>query len=181
MSGLIGTSPLRAMKVPVRLYESNTQILRQTDQAHSPFHLIRLYPKVRHVIDISHGVDAAYDPTSFHGTPVTYHKYPTAAKVPPTEEDVKGFIAIVKECLATSKAEGMDDAEICVHCHYGFNRSGFLLCCWLIEQEGYGVKEALEAFKNARPNGIRHIRKSPGQIGANADFISTLHRRYPGL
>jgi len=159
VSDLIGTSPLRAMK-----------ILRQTDQAHSPFHLIRLYPKVRHVIDISHGVDAAYDPRSFHGTPVTYHKYPTAAKVPPTEEDVKGFIAIVKECLATSKAEGMDDAEICVHCHYGFNRSGFLLCCWLIEQEGYGVKEALEAFKNARPNGIRHIH-----------FISTLHRRYPGL
>jgi len=33
-----------------------------------------------------------------------------------------------------------------------------VICCWLIEQEGYGVKEALEAFKNARPNGIRHIR-----------------------
>jgi len=28
----------------------------------------------------------------------------------------------------------------------------------LIEVEGYGVKEALEAFKIARPDGIRHVR-----------------------
>ena len=74
------------------------------------------------------------------------------------------------------------DAEICVHCHYGFNRTGFVICCWLIEEEGYTVKEALEAFKEARPNGIRHVR-----IDLNLksvlplDFISTLHRRYPGL
>ena len=51
--------------------------------------------------------------------------------------------------------------EICVHCHYGFNRTGFVISCWLIEEEGYGVKEALEAFKTARPNGIRHVRTGP--------------------
>jgi protein-tyrosine phosphatase len=137
---------------------------------------------VRHVIDISHGVNPAYDPASFYHTPVTYHKYPTAAKIPPTEEDVGGFINIVKKCLAISKEEGFENAEICVHCHYGFNRSGFVICCWLIEVEGYGVKEALEAFREARPNGIRHLRMDPcSGDGLIVDFISTLHRRYPGL
>ena len=32
-----------------------------------------------------------------------------------------------------------------------------MICCWLIEVEGYCVEEALEAFKIARPNGIRHV------------------------
>ena len=107
---------------------------------------------------MSHGVDAAYDPTSFHDTRITYHKFPTQSKVPPSEEDVKGFRTIVNECLATSRAEGHEETEICVHCHYGFNRTGFLICCWLIEELGYGVEEALEAFKIARPPGIRHVR-----------------------
>lgn len=95
---------------------------------------------------------------SFQNTPITYHKHPTATKAPPTEEDVTGFIALIKECLARSHAEGIEDPEICVHCHYGFNRTGFVICCWLIEEEGYSVEEALEAFKTARPNGIRHDR-----------------------
>jgi hypothetical protein len=28
----------------------------------------------------------------------------------------------------------------------------------LIEEEGFTVKDALEAFKTARPDGIRHVR-----------------------
>ena len=107
---------------------------------------------------MSHGVAAAYDPLSFQNTRINYHRYPTTAKVPPMEEDIRGFIAIVKDCLEMSIAEGYTDTEICVHCHYGFNRSGFVICCWLVEMEGYTVHEALEAFKFARPNGIRHIR-----------------------
>jgi protein-tyrosine phosphatase len=112
---------------------------------------------------MSHGVAAAYDPSSFQNTRITYHRYPTTAKVPPTEDDIKGFITIVKKCLATSAEGGFTDTEICVHCHYGFNRSGFMLCCWLVEMEGYSVHEALEAFKFARPSGIRHIRTPPPQ------------------
>jgi protein-tyrosine phosphatase len=143
--------------------------------------LIRQYSNVRHVIDISHGVQPAYDPASFTSTRVTYHKFPTAAKIPPTEQDIKGFIEIIKGCLETSREEGFYDTEICVHCHYGFNRTGFMICCWLIEEEGYGVKEALEAFKLARPNGIRHLRITRLRDLLMVDFISTLHRRYPGL
>ena len=58
-----------------------------------------------------------------------------------------------------------------------------MICCWMIEEEGYRVKEALEAFKDARPDGIRHVRTDPVffREADSVDFISTLHRRYPGL
>ena len=95
-------------------------------------------------------------------------------KSPPTEEEIIGFIAIVKECLANSRAEGIEDVEVCVHCHYGFNRTGFAICCWLIEVEGYGVKEALEAFKSARPNGIRHVRMTPLFVVADFEILFRL-------
>lgn len=43
-----------------------------------------------------------------------------------------------------------------MHCHYGFNRTGFFVCSYLIEKLGYSVEGALEAFCNARPQGVRH-------------------------
>ena len=91
-------------------------------------------------------MEAAYDRTSFQNTPVSYHKFPIKAKILPTEEEVVGFIAIVKECLATSLAEGIEDAQICVHCHYGFNRTGFMICSWLIKEKGYGINLGTEVF-----------------------------------
>src|SRR5690348_14158791 len=104
---------------------------------------------------MSHGVEPAYDPASFQHTRATYHKYPTTSKIPPSEDEIRGFIAIVNQCISQSRAQGYPDAEICVHCHYGFNRTGFVICCWLVEMAGYSVHDALEAFKLARPNGIR--------------------------
>jgi protein-tyrosine phosphatase len=55
-----------------------------------------------------------------------------------------------------------------------------VICAWLIEEEGFSVKDALEAFRRARPDGIRHVRKGSESVGLTLDFISTLHRRYPG-
>ncbi|KAF2816698.1 alpha/beta-hydrolase [Mytilinidion resinicola] len=43
-----------------------------------------------------------------------------------------------------------------VHCHYGFNRTGFFLVCYLVERLGYSLPAALREFETARPPGIRH-------------------------
>ena len=43
-----------------------------------------------------------------------------------------------------------------VHGQYGYDRTGFLIVAYLVEQEGFGVKEAVELFKMKRPPGIRH-------------------------
>ena len=54
-----------------------------------------------------------------------------------------------------------------VHCHYGFNRTGFFVICYLVERLGYKLDDAIVAFVQARPPGIRH-----------EHFIDTLHVRY---
>src|SRR5690606_10967958 len=86
---------------------------------------------------------------------ITYHKFPTVSKIPPTLSEVRQFIEIVDGILENLP----EDAErplIAVHCHYGFNSTGFFLVSYLIERCGYDVPGAIEEFRKAREPGIRH-------------------------
>lgn len=44
-------------------------------------------------------------------------------------------------------------------CSYGFNRTGFVLCVYLIEELGMTADQALQAFARSRP---------PGEAGREA-------------
>ncbi|KAF8462525.1 Alpha/Beta hydrolase protein [Kalaharituber pfeilii] len=158
VSPRVGKSQLRAMKT-----------LRQNDEEHSPTFFSEKYPDIAHVIDISHE-QPPYDPETF-GPNVEYHKFATVSKIPPTADEVARFIALVDE-LHTKLPEPKGQYSIACHCHYGFNRTGFFLCCYLIERLGYDVADALDEFKKARAPGIRH-----------PHFITELFERYacPGL
>ena len=41
-------------------------------------------------------------------------------------------------------------------CYAGFNRTGFVVCSYLIQALGMSVDEALAAFEEARPPGVKH-------------------------
>lgn len=56
---------------------------------------------------------------------------------------------------------------IAVHCHYGFNRTGFFVVTYMIERLGYDVQAALDEFERLRYPGIRH-----------QHFVDTLFMRY---
>lgn len=43
-----------------------------------------------------------------------------------------------------------------VHCSYGFNRTGFICCSYLISQRGIPIDEALNIFAKSKPPGIKH-------------------------
>ncbi|KAG0202313.1 hypothetical protein BGX28_005134 [Mortierella sp. GBA30] len=142
ISSAIGraTGKFRAMKV-----------LRQTDPDHSPSAFLAQHPEVGFIVDISLDLPP-YRTTDFEATSITYTKLPTVSKIPPSKEDVERFIKHCNACWA--EKPGVD---IAVHCHYGFNRTGFLLCCYLIQEQKYSVAEALQHFELARPpRGIRH-------------------------
>jgi hypothetical protein len=62
------------------------------------------------------------------------------------------------------------DEYIGIHCAYGFNRTGFVVCSYLIEACHYSVDQALAAFSASRPPGIRHDY-----------FRAELYRRYGGV
>ncbi|KAI0433943.1 dual specificity phosphatase catalytic domain-containing protein [Xylaria sp. FL1042] len=149
--------------------------LREVDEEHCPkIFAAKWGNEIKDIIDISHA-DPVYDPKSF-GDSIKYHKFPTVSKIPPTDAEVAGFINLVDKVREDQKQrsslEGSwnEDYVVGVHCHYGFNRTGYFVVCYLIERCGYGVQKAIETFAEARPNGIRH-----------SHFLDRLFVRYSGF
>lgn len=138
--------------------------LREQDEVHTPAVFLRNWSdKIFAVVDISHD-SPIYDTKALERGGIEYHKFPTVSKVPPTPVEVQGFIALIERLRSEP---GHDGKAIGVHCHYGYNRTGFFICCYLIERLGYRAQDALEEFSRAKPPGIKHDH-----------FIDTLFMRY---
>ncbi|ROT42055.1 dual specificity phosphatase [Sodiomyces alkalinus F11] len=174
--GRPGAPVFRAMKT-----------LREADDVHSPAVFVKKWGEIiRTVIDISHD-QPVYDPLTMEKGGVSYHKFATVSKIPPRDGEVDSFIQVVdrirsEKQKSPSLDEGVSENEeddavddekkevIGVHCHYGFNRTGYFLVCYLVERCGFEVQEAIDTFAAARPNGIRH-----------SHFLDHLFVRYSGL
>ncbi|PSR79906.1 dual specificity phosphatase catalytic domain-containing protein [Coniella lustricola] len=151
--------------------------MREVDEEHSPVRFVEKWGNiVKDVVDISKDIPI-YDPAGLQRAGVRYHKFPTVSKIPPTDAEVDKFIALVdrlrKEQATRAEQEHWDpDSEhaVGVHCHYGYNRTGYFIVCYLIERCGHGVQQAIDAFASARPKGIRH-----------SHFKDQLFVRYSGL
>ena len=83
------------------------------------------------------------------------------AKSVPSVRDVKKALDAITRFTAT------DDRYVAIHCAYGFNRTGFIVCCYLVEVCGLTVDEALARFSDARAPGVKH-----------QNFIDALCARY---
>lgn len=150
------------------------KMLREVDEEHNPVLFSeKLKDRVYAVIDISHE-NPVYDPAQLEKGGIHYHKHPTVSKIPPTPDETRDFIALVDRLQSeiNDKMEKRGDSKlprplVGVHCHYGFNRTGFLIVCYLIERKGFSVQGAIDEFERCRPPGIRH-----------EHFIDTLFVRY---
>lgn len=148
--------------------------LREVDEIHTPTVFVVKYGKIiRDVIDISHQTPV-YDSTGIEKRGIRYHKFPTVSKIPPTDEEVERFIQLVDrirvEQNERAEKEGWEkDYSIGVHCHYGFNRTGYFIVCYLVERCGYLVDSAISHFAESRPLGIKH-----------QHFLDKLFLRYSG-
>lgn len=80
----------------------------------------------------------------------------------PNEEQTLRFITEVDHFIANRPLE-----IIGVHCTHGFNRTGFLICSYLIAKQDCSVESALAQFSAVRPPGIY-----------KEDYIRELFRRY---
>lgn len=152
------SSPLGPPDAPVFVA---MKTLREVDDVHCPTVFVQNWGRrVTDVIDISRD-QPSYDPTGLQKGGIAYHKMSTVSKIPPTDEEVASFVSLV-DSVRESRAGGGEGGEgdekklIGVHCHYGFNRTGFFIVCYLVERCGFGVQAAMDAFAAARPPGIRH-------------------------
>ncbi|KHO01149.1 dual specificity phosphatase catalytic domain protein [Metarhizium album ARSEF 1941] len=148
--------------------------LREADEVHCPSEFVEAWSSVvKDVIDISKD-PPVYDPRGLERRGVHYHKIPTASKIPPQPNEVGSFIKLVdklrnaqKERADTEDWEHPEKCVVGVHCHYGFNRTGYFIVSYLVERCGLSVQQAIEKFAQARPNGIRH-----------SHFLDRLYVRY---
>ena len=135
---LVGPTRLRPMKV-----------MRQNDPEHSPESFAAKYPKVALVVDLSHS-ESPYMDSDPHIK--RYIKLSTVSKSLPDPREVEQFIKVVDSFFQESKNKD----EIAVHCHYGFNRTGFMICAYLVERQHLTITDAINMFATARPPGIKH-------------------------
>lgn len=147
--------------------------LREVDAQHSPLAFATAWRnKIYAVIDISHE-RPVYDPAQLEKGGIHYHKLPTVSKIPPTKNEVRDFISLVDRLRNEISQETVSNEAsytpplLGVHCHYGFNRTGFFIASYLTQRLGFTVQGALDEFEKRRPPGIRH-----------EHFIDTLFVRY---
>lgn len=167
VKNLVKWQTVRPVSDPIAGIFRAMKTLREVDQSHSPEIFVRDWKgKIKAVVDISHE-SPVYDPKGLDDRGIEYHKFPTVSKIPPTPEEVESFNALVDQLRWKTAPSGAEEALIGVHCHYGFNRTGFFICCYLIEKERFGIQQAIDEFRARRPPGIRH-----------EHFLDTLFVRY---
>jgi protein-tyrosine phosphatase len=135
--------------------------LREVDESHCPEVFVRDWgSQIKDIVDISHE-SPVYDPRGLEKGGVRYHKFPTVSKIPPTEDEVRMFIALIDRLVEEQKTRAEKENwgsewYVGVHCHYGFNRTGYFIVCYLVEKCGYTVQGAINEFAKNRPKGIKH-------------------------
>ncbi|KAF2365927.1 mRNA capping enzyme catalytic domain [Trinorchestia longiramus] len=63
----------------------------------------------------------------------------------PTKESVQAFIKVVANFRSKCPTKAIG-----VHCTHGFNRTGYMICSYLVEQEGISCDLAVQLFAKAR-------------------------------
>uniref|UniRef100_A0A915DGR4 mRNA-capping enzyme n=1 Tax=Ditylenchus dipsaci TaxID=166011 RepID=A0A915DGR4_9BILA len=78
-----------------------------------------------------------------------YEKLPLQEERFPNVQETSTFIQSSRSFLEENPGD-----VIAVHCTYGFNLTGFLIVAYLVEACGFSVDTAVQAFTQARPEGI---------------------------
>jgi protein-tyrosine phosphatase len=187
VKNLIKWQSVEPVSRPINSMFRAMKTLREVDPSHSPKVFIKEWSQsfsphgkdglgpIVAVVDISHETPV-YDVSKLEQGGIAYRKFPTISKLPPTVDEVKSFIEVVENLrhellINEARQEGGDTTVsqplIAVHCHYGFNRTGFFIIAYLVEKHKWRLTDAIQEFARARPPGVRH-----------SYFVDELHARY---
>lgn len=121
---------------------------------------------------------------------ISYIKILTVGHQVPDNNTIFKFKCAVKEFLKKNKD---NDKLIGVHCTHGLNRTGYLICRYLIDVEGMRPDDAIELFNRCRGHCIerqnyienlqnRHVRKNrnvstsrSGDLEDSAHLMDQVH------
>ncbi|XP_063880735.1 uncharacterized protein LOC135111406 isoform X1 [Scylla paramamosain] len=105
-----------------------------------------------------------YHPEDFESRGVTHMKIRIKGRIIPEEKAVQKFFQAVNKFLEKNKE---NDKVIGVHCTHGINRSGYLVCRYMIQVLGIPPDQAIADFNSARgheqerENYLADLRQAP--------------------
>ncbi|NXK28644.1 DUS11 phosphatase, partial [Arenaria interpres] len=139
-----------AFKVPLKMsFNRNLH----PDERFSPRDLIKKIKEQKEelglIIDLTY-TTRYYRPEELPDT-LCYSKILTMGREIPNKDTIFQFKCVVKQFLNANKD---NDKLIGVHCTHGLNRTGYLVCRYLIDVEGMEPNTAIELFNRARGHPI---------------------------
>jgi protein-tyrosine phosphatase len=137
------------------------KLMHDGDACHNPYVVLQKYQDIGMVVDLSND-EGSYDKSPLFENNILYRRIQLASKIVPSSQDISYFIDLTSSFISKNPTK-----KIIVHCHYGFNRTGLMICAFLISKLKISVSEAIRRFKIARPPGIKH-----------QNYIDKLYLRY---
>ncbi|ESO96829.1 hypothetical protein LOTGIDRAFT_214357 [Lottia gigantea] len=120
------------------------------------------------VIDLTN-TDKYYNKNDFESKSVKYEKIFTPGKVIPSSEVCQRFQDIVNEFLQTNPDS---ESLIGVHCTHGLNRTGYIVCRYMIDCLNQEPESAIAAFNKARGHPIeRENYLNALRYGPDSDIV----------
>ncbi|NXX99015.1 DUS11 phosphatase, partial [Centropus bengalensis] len=139
-----------AFKVPLK---KSFDLNLHPEQRFSPHDLIRKIKEQKEelglIIDLTQ-TTRYYGPEELPTT-LSYSKISTVGHEIPNRNTIFRFRCVVKKFLRNNQD---NDKLIGVHCTHGLNRTGYLVCRYLIDVEGMEPNAAIELFNRARGHPI---------------------------
>lgn len=129
-------------------------------------HLSQKHIKLEMVVDLTN-TDKYYDPEELFDHGILHCKMECVGKKIPDENVVERFKTAVCTFL---NEKSNTDSVVGVHCTHGLNRSGYVVCRYLIECRGYTPEEAIKAFNKARGHDMEY-----------ENYLEDLHKKNPKL
>jgi len=80
---------------------------------------------------------------------VSHHKFMIPGKNIPDPPILEEILDRIERIL-------QNDGIVGVHCTHGINRTGFIICCYLVMRLGWKPEEALKAFEKSRGYPLEH-------------------------
>jgi atypical dual specificity phosphatase len=105
--------------------------------------VINQIPNLCAVIDLTYTY-AYYKPYVFNKYNIIYKKIPLKYNAIPSKKQINMFIRTIDYILDNY------DGIIGIHCTHGINRTGYMICCYLIKKYNMSVCEAIHRFESAR-------------------------------
>eukprot|EP00062_Callorhinchus_milii_P021384 gi/632978033/ref/XP_007905676.1/ PREDICTED: RNA/RNP complex-1-interacting phosphatase-like [Callorhinchus milii] len=171
-----------AFKVPLQKWFENKL---HPAQVFTPADLVRRIEKQKEtlgkIIDLT-CTDRYYDPAELPEY-LHFEKIFTAGHAVPNPETISHFKQAVSEYL---QANTHNDKLIGVHCTHGVNRTGYLICRYLIDVDGMDPHSAIELFNRSRghrierKNYIEDLLRGQRRRNKGLDSLPSNPRRPPG-